>query len=103
MHQEVAAAAMLADQGAGRCTLSGDLTVATVEPLWRELRASGLLRSARSVDLARVAESDSSGLALLIAWRGSCRANGGDLVVNAMPERIAALARLTDAETIVSG
>lgn len=103
MTRKTSSPAVLANTEAGRCELSGDLTLATVEPLWRQLRTDGLLRDATSVDLGRVGRSDSAGLALLVAWRASCRAGGGDLVVNALPGRLAALARLTDAEAIVSG
>jgi ABC-type transporter Mla MlaB component len=71
--------------------------------LWQQLRASGLLREAGSADLGNVAQSDSAGLALLIAWRASCLASGHDLKVVALPERLAALARLTDADGILSG
>jgi phospholipid transport system transporter-binding protein len=94
---------VLVDSGAGQCTLAGDLTLATAGALWRQLRSSGLLRSASSVDLGRVKDSDSAGLALLIAWRASCRANGGDLVVRSVPERLSALARITDAQAMLSG
>jgi phospholipid transport system transporter-binding protein len=83
--------------------VAGDLTLATAGTLWRQLRANGLLRGASSVDLGQVRGSDSAGLALLIAWRASCRASGGDLVVKDVPERLVALARLTGAEGFLSG
>jgi phospholipid transport system transporter-binding protein len=94
---------MLVDAGAGRCSVAGDLTLATTETLWRELRSSGLLRTATSVDLGQVRESDSAGLALLVAWRASCKANGVHLAMNAVPERLFALARLTSAEAMLAG
>jgi len=93
---------MLVDAGAGQCSVDGDLTLATAGALWRQLRSSGLLRGASSVDLSQVKESDSAGLALLIAWRASCQASGGDLVVKDLPERLSALARLTDAQAMLS-
>jgi phospholipid transport system transporter-binding protein len=94
---------MLVDSGAGQCTLAGDLTLATAGTLWRQLRASGLLRNAGSVNLGQVQDSDSAGLALLIAWRASCMANGGDLVVKALPGRLSALAQITEAEGMLAG
>jgi phospholipid transport system transporter-binding protein len=96
-----ASPAVLVDSGAGQCTVAGDLTLATAGALWRQLQASGLLRGASSVDLGQVRNSDSAGLALLIAWRASCRANGGDLVVRTVPERLSALARITDAQGLL--
>jgi phospholipid transport system transporter-binding protein len=95
--------AVLVDSGAGRCTVAGDLTLATAGQLWRQLHSSGLLRSAGSVDLGGVKDSDSAGLALLMAWRACCRASGHDLKVLALPERLAALARLTAADGFLSG
>jgi phospholipid transport system transporter-binding protein len=96
-------AVSLADLGAGRCTVAGDLTLATAWDLWRQLQASGLLRSASNVDLGQVAQSDSAGLALLVAWRASCLANGGDLGIIALPQRLAALAQLTNADAMLRG
>ncbi|MEO8306912.1 MAG: STAS domain-containing protein [Pseudomonadota bacterium] len=93
----------LVDMGGGQCSVSGALTLASADSLWRQLRSSGLLGNATSVDLGQVTESDSAGLALLVAWRASCKASGGDLVVKALPVRLAALARLTDAQGILSG
>jgi ABC-type transporter Mla MlaB component len=90
--------AVLVDSGAGQCTLAGDLTLATAGTLWRQLRTGGLLRSASSVDLGQVKDSDSAGLALLIAWRASCMANGGSLVVTALPA-----AQITDAQGMLAG
>ena len=89
--------------GAGQCSVAGDLTLATAADLWRELRGSGLLRGDASVDLSQVSECDSAGLALLLAWRASCQANGGDLVVKELPGRLAALAGLTEAQAMLSG
>jgi len=100
---DAVAAAIVTDQGAGQCSLVGDLTLATVEQLWKQLQASGLLQSANSVDTSNVQDTDSAGLALLIAWRAARRKNGGDLAITSLPARISALARLTDAEVIVSG
>ncbi len=89
---------MLVDAGAGQCSVAGDLTLATAATLWQQLQSTRLLRSATSVDLGQVKDSDSAGLALLIAWRASCKANGGELQVTSPPQRLSALARLTDAE-----
>ncbi len=97
------ASPVLVDAAAGRCTVTGDLTLATAGTLWRQLQANGLLRGTSSVDLGQVRGSDSAGLALLIAWRASCRASGGDLVVKDVPERLIALARLTGAQEFLSG
>jgi phospholipid transport system transporter-binding protein len=95
------ATSQLADRGEGRCALSGVLTLESVPWLWKELQKLGLLSAAREADLSGLANSDSAGLALLIAWRACCRSDGGDLVFAAVPERLMALAHLTDAEGLL--
>ena len=92
------ATAQLAERGEGRCTLSGSLTLETAPWLWRELQSGGLLAAATEVDLAGVSESDSAGLALLIAWRACRRRSGGDVEFSGLPQRLRLLAALTGAE-----
>lgn len=92
------ATAQLAERGAGRCALSGALTFETAPWLWQQLQSGGLLNAADEADLAEVGDADSAGLALLVAWRASRRAAGGDLRFTGMPAKLAALAQLTDAD-----
>jgi ABC-type transporter Mla MlaB component len=92
------ATAQLAERGAGRCTLTGSLTLETAPWLWRELRVGGLLTSATEADLGGVTESDSTGLALLVAWRASRLRAGGELLFTGLPQRLLALAALTGAQ-----
>jgi len=92
------ATAQLAERGAGLCTLSGSLTLETAPWLWRELTGGGLLNSATEADLSGLTESDSAGLALLIAWRANRRRAGGELQFTSPPQRLLALAALTDAQ-----
>jgi phospholipid transport system transporter-binding protein len=98
------ATAQLAERGEGRCTLSGSLSVETAPWLWRELRSTDLLAGATEVDLSGVTESDSAGLALLIAWRACRRRSGGDVNFTGLPERLQLLAALTGAQAaLLSG
>lgn len=92
------ATAQLAERGAGRCTLAGSLTLETAGWLWRELQTGGLLTGAAEADLSGVTESDSTGLALLVAWRASRRQAGGDLNFIGVPQRLQLLAALTGAQ-----
>jgi phospholipid transport system transporter-binding protein len=92
------AAAELAERGDGRCAVSGALVMETAPWLWQELHKGGLLSGAREADLAGVTDADSAGVALLLAWRGSCRATGADLKFLNLPQRVLALAQLTGAE-----
>jgi phospholipid transport system transporter-binding protein len=93
------APAELAEKGEGRCAISGALTMETAPWLWQQLKAGGLLTAASEADLTGVTDADSAGLALLVAWRGSCAAAGGDLGYRGLPARIVALAQLTGAES----
>ena len=95
------ATAQLADRGDGRCALSGALTLETVPWAWRQLQAGGHLKTARLAQLAGVTDADSAGLALLITWRASCAAAGSQLRFENVPERLLALARLTDAQALL--
>lgn len=92
------ASAQLAERGEGRCAIQGALTLETAPWLWQQLKGGGLLSAAREADLAGVTDADSAGLALLVAWRGSCVAAGNDLRFQSLPARITALAQLTGAE-----
>jgi phospholipid transport system transporter-binding protein len=91
------ASAQLVERGEGRCALVGALTLETAPWVWQQLQAGGLLAAAREADLAGVTDADSAGLALLVAWRGSCAAAGNNLGFRALPVRITALAQLTGA------
>jgi len=91
------AVAQLADRGAGRCALSGPLTLEAAPLLWRELQAGGLLTAAAEVDLSGITDSDSAGLALLIAWRAARGKTGGAMTFTGLPQRLRLLAGLTGA------
>jgi phospholipid transport system transporter-binding protein len=92
------ASSQLVERGDNRCAVVGALTMETAPWLWQQLKTGGLLTAAREADLAGVTDADSAGLALLVAWRGSCAAAGSQLVFRTLPVRISALARLTGAE-----
>jgi phospholipid transport system transporter-binding protein len=97
------ATAQLADRGEGRCVLSGALTLETAPWLWQQLQTGSLLDGARTAELSDVTDADSAGLALLVTWRASCQAAGADLRFENVPERLMALARLTDAQSLLGG
>jgi ABC-type transporter Mla MlaB component len=48
------------------------------------------------IDLAAVAQVDSSGLAVLLEWQALCKAAGGVLFLSRMPQNLRALADLYD-------
>lgn len=95
------ATAQLAERGQGRCTLAGSLTLETAPWLWRELQTGGLLLTATEADLSQVTESDSAGLALLVAWRASRVRAGGEVAFTGIPQRLQLLAALTGAGAVL--
>lgn len=70
--------------------------------------ASGLLEAGRRffdgrswvLDLSRVEQADSAGLAVLLEWQRSTVAAGGSISLAAMPAGLAALADLYDLGTV---
>ncbi|MEY2854387.1 MAG: hypothetical protein RL030_1519 [Pseudomonadota bacterium] len=93
--------AQLRDAGNGECEVSGPLTFASCDALWRSLESGGALRATRRADLSGVDAADSAGLALLLAWRAARIEAGGDLQFDAVPQRLRLLARLTGAEALL--
>jgi ABC-type transporter Mla MlaB component len=93
-----AAEAQLSDRGDGHCAIAGALTLETVPWIWQQLTSGSLLARAREADLGAVADADSAGLAMLVAWRANCKALGVDLQFAQVPARLVALAQLTDAQ-----
>jgi phospholipid transport system transporter-binding protein len=92
----------LSAQGSGRFALTGALSFGSVTGLWRrtgELFAGGA--GARSIDLAAASPVDSAGLALLVAWQARAGADGIALTFLNPPERLVALARISEVEPLL--
>jgi ABC-type transporter Mla MlaB component len=94
----------LRDDGGGRFTLSGAVTLGTVTALRaRGLQAFGAGTGAIEVNLAEVARADSGALALLVDWLAWARGAGRELRYTALPPALLALARLSDTEDLLAG
>ncbi len=92
--------AVLEFADSGRVSMSGPLTFESAPQLWRDLERQPLGAEPLSVDLSRVSEVDSAGLALLVAWKAQQKAVGRDLNFSAAPAQLIALAQLTSAEAL---
>ena len=92
-------------QSAGRCLLSGDLGFTTVTALWKqgEPLFRGRSGDTLDMDLSGVTDSDSAGLALLVAWLSQARVVGCQLRYTAVPERLLAIARISDVDSLILG
>ncbi|MFW5927208.1 MAG: STAS domain-containing protein, partial [Wenzhouxiangella sp.] len=85
-----------------RLELSGDLTVREVPEIWgrhRKRFAAGDLPE--DIDLADVARTDSSALALLLEWRSRALERGGDVRFLDPPRSLRVFARITEVEELL--
>jgi phospholipid transport system transporter-binding protein len=84
-----------------RFTLAGEITFATVPRLSKFglelLRGSG----ERYLSLAAVERTDSAGLALLVDWLASARAQGISLHYEAMPDKLRGLAAISEVDALL--
>ena len=93
----------LEDLGDGRFALNADLTFETVTSM---LDASERMFAAHeqiSVDMSGVRQADSAGLALLIEWLSRARSAGRRITYANIPAQIAAVARISEVEALLSG
>lgn len=100
------AQAQLSTAADGACALRGAVTFDTVQRLWRQ--SARLLASAGeggriTLDLGGVERVDSAGLALLVHWKGQAQARGQALAFAAIPPRLVAIARISEAESLLDG
>ncbi|MGJ0516158.1 MAG: STAS domain-containing protein [Methylomicrobium sp.] len=85
----------IVDQGAGHYLVDGDLTFATIDK--RTVKALAFLTTHKeiTIDLARVGNTDSAGLALMIEWIKYCRAKRTLIRFSNVPKQLLSLARLS--------
>jgi len=83
------------DQGAGRFIIDGDLTFATIGK--QTLRSFAFLNTSKhiTIDLGRVACTDSAGLALMIEWIKHTRHHRAHITFKNIPEQLLNLAKLS--------
>lgn len=88
------------DQGNGHFVIDGDLTFATIDK--RTVKSLGFLNSAKSVtvDLIRVANTDSAGLALMVELIKQARRHQTQLSFNNVPKQLLNLAKLSGFDDI---
>jgi phospholipid transport system transporter-binding protein len=55
-----------------------------------------------TVDLSRVTEADSAGLAVLVEWLATARARGASIRYEAIPAQILAVARISELESLLT-
>ncbi len=93
--------AQLEDLGGGRLRLSGELSFRTVPDLLKQSRDSFEGASRFHLDLSGVTRTDSAGLALLLEWLQACRRRQQDLLLQDLPESLAAIARISNLDRLL--
>lgn len=80
----------------GTFSLTGDLTLETVTDLWDQ--SQSLFNKSKSpiwLELESVMQSDSAGIALLIAWARQMRQQKKEFFLTHPPEQMQAIARVS--------
>lgn len=82
-------------ESAGQFIIDGDLTFATIDK--QTLKSFSFLKEAKeiSIDLSRVSNTDSAGLALMIEWIRYSRHNRTQIAFKNIPEQLLNLAKLS--------
>ena len=92
----------LDDLGDGRFALSGEMTFDTAERILRQSEEPFEAHTRLEIDLSNVTQSDSAGLALLLEWVTWANHTVREIRFIGMPERVAAIARTTEVERLLS-
>lgn len=87
---------------AGRLEASGGLSYDTAADALRAGLALIPHGKSCTVDLSRVTEADSAGLAVLVEWLATARLRGTTIRYEGIPAQIIAVARLTDLEDLLT-
>ena len=87
--------------GDGRYALAGSLTFATVTAVLEESKELFGEMRVIELDLSKVVEGDSAGLALLLEWINWARAYGREIRYSGIPAPILAIARISEVEELL--
>lgn len=94
--------ATIAEDGAGTVRVAGPVTYGTVAALLVASRPLLANRPEVTIDLGGTTTIDSAGLALLIEWLRQARSAGQRLHFARLPEKLLAIARLSDVEGLLT-
>ena len=77
------------------------MTFQTAGELWERSKQDLTGPQAMMIDLGAVTEVDSAGLALLLEWVSAARQRGFELRFAGIPDKLRALARLSEVEGLL--
>lgn len=92
----------LIDQGGGHFALTGDMSFHTAEQILRASEMPFEQHTSIEVDLSGVKKADSAGLALLLEWVTWANHTVREIRYLGMPERVLAIARTTEVESLLN-
>jgi phospholipid transport system transporter-binding protein len=87
--------------GDSHCRVTGGMTFETASALWEQSQRALNGQQITTVDLSAVTEVDSAGLALLLEWVSWARQHGLRLQFPGFPDKLRALARLSEVEGLL--
>lgn len=93
--------ARLVGEGAGRFSLEGEVGFGTVMQLLHDSRPQFEHEPHVRLDFSGVEKIDSAGLALVIEWMRDAQQSGHNLEIRNPPQRLLALARISDVERLL--
>jgi len=92
----------LKDLGDGRFSLSGRMTFDTADDILRKSEDLFEPHTLLEIDLSGITHTDSAGLALLLEWITWANHTVREIRFEGMPEKINAIARTTEVESLLS-
>lgn len=93
----------LADLGAGRFELSGDMSFETAEQILQSSVKLFRQQESVAVDLGAVQKTDSAGLALLLEWLAQAQRKGTALRFENVPAKLHAIAETAEVDDFLTG
>ena len=93
--------ASVRESGDGRLEIHGDLSFASVPPLWHRHREAFARSGALDIDLSHVGRSDSAGLALLMECLRQSSETGTSIRFFNIPAQMLAIARVSGLDRIL--
>lgn len=85
----------------GQLSVTGPMVFATAGDLLAASRSLLVSSAPVTINLATVTDADSAGLALLLEWLRWGRAEGRSTAFAALPEKLLAIARLSDVDGLL--
>jgi phospholipid transport system transporter-binding protein len=79
----------------------GSLDFAAVPGVWEDVGARIVQGAVIRVDLAGVTDIDSAALAMIVDWVGQAERTGARLVLERVPSKLLALARISELEDLL--